>query len=533
MKSRQWLALSSLLVISQLASLPLAGADGVGPYYKPIEQEEAAQRFAIDAVGPGNAFAENSRLKIRLPVPTSSELETLRRNNTKSASGQAKALQIGFGRDMPSNLRLATTNIPWVALADGRLATQLQLTSPGAKALRVGLAIKPGFAGELRFAGSDKPQMVLGPYRQSDWRGQPIFWSPVVEGDTVTVEIVLPGGQKGLNGDIEIVQVSHIAANPSQGNQFSNLSPDTYSCEVDLECSTNSVVKTAAKGVARMVYVKNGGKSYVCSGTLLNDKGGTQTPWFYTAHHCISDQTVATTLNTYFFYENSGCYTNNVPKTYKQLTRGATYLDSDATNDHAFLRLNEAAPSGVVFNAWSTVSLASGQDIVGIHHPHGDLKKVSLGLVSSPATASILSSDTGQRLNDLWSVSYYSGAVEPGSSGSGLFSCSSTSCDLRGGLFGGSDNPSCSYGIKSAYSRFDVAYNRIAGYLSPTTTSPAPTPTPTTKTASSRYANGVLTINNLEIDNGAAGKVYYNVTMKLKANSNPALLELDSVTQSP
>lgn len=523
-------ALFPLLLICQLAILPFAKADGVGPYYKPIEREEAAQRFAIDAIGPGNAFAESSRLKIRLPVPKSSELETLRRNNAKSASGQAKALQIGFGRDMPADLRLAAANISWVALADGRLATQLQLTSPGAKALRAGLAIKAAFSGELRFAGSDKPQMVLGPYRQSDWRGRQIFWSPDTEGDTVTVEIVLPSGQKGLNGDIEIVQVSHIAANPTQGNQFSNLSPDTYSCEVDIECSKSSVVKNAAKGVARMTYIKNN-NTYVCSGTLLNDKGGTQTPWFYTAHHCISDQAVADTLNTYFFYENSDCYTNNVPKTYKRLTGGATYLDSDATNDHAFLRLNVAAPGGVVFNAWSTDSLASGQDIVGIHHPHGDLKKVSMGWVSSPATASILSSNTGQRLKDLWSVSYYSGTVEPGSSGSGLFYCSSTACELRGGLFGGTDNPNCSSGIKSAYSRFDVAYGRISGYLSPTTASP--TPTPTTKTASSRYANGVLTINNLEIDNGAAGKVYYNVTMKLKANSNPALLELDTITQSP
>lgn len=530
MKPRPWLVLSSLLLMGQLAFLPLARADGVGPYYKPAEREEAPQRFALDPLGSGNAFAESLLLKIRLPAPKSSELETLRRNNAKSASGQAKALQIGYGRDMPADLRLAGADIRWLALADGRLATQLQLTSPGAKALRVGFAIKPSFAGELRFAGSGKPQMVLGPYWQRDWYGQQTFWAPVTEGETVTVEIVLPLGQKGLNGDIEIVQVSHIVVNPTQANQFSNLSPDTYSCEVDLECSTNAVIKNAAKGVARMVYVKNGG-SYVCSGTLLNDKGGTQTPWFYTAHHCISNQALASTLNTFFFYENSGCYTSDRPKTYKQLTRGAAYLDSDASNDHAFLRLNEAAPAGVVFNAWSTTSLTPGQDIVGIHHPHGDLKKVSLGWVSNPASRDVQSSDTGQILKNLWRVSYYSGAVEPGSSGSGLFYCASTACELRGGLFGGTDNPNCSSAIGSAYSRFDVAYTRISDYLSPTTTSP--TPTPTTKTASSRYANGVLTINNLEIDNGTGGKVYYNVTMKLKPNSNPVLLELDTVTQSP
>lgn len=513
-----------------LALMPcLVWADGVGPYISsPGQQEAQPEKFAIDRMGSGNGFAGKATLNIRLPVPKDSEMDSLRKHNSKQSAGKAQALQIGYGRDMPSGLRLSASNISWINLADGRLATQVQLTSPGAKALRVGLSIKDSFLGELRFAGSEKPQQVFGPYRWNDWQGQKIYWSPSVEGETITLEIVLPAGQKGLNGDVEIAQVSHIVANPTQGNQFSNLSPDTYKCEVDIECSTNTVVKNAAKGVARMLYTQSGG-TYVCSGTLLNDSGNTQQPWFYTAHHCISTQTVASTLNTFFFYENSGCYTTNSLKSYKQLTRGATYIDSEVTNDHSFLKLNESAPAGVVFNAWSTSSLTSGQDIVGIHHPHGDLKKVSLGYVSNPASSDVISSSNGQILKNLWQVSYSSGTTEPGSSGSGLFYCNSSYCELRGGLFGGLPNPTCSSKFNSAYSRFDVAYPRIGSYLSPTTT-PTPTPTPTSKTASSSFANGVLTITNLEIDNGNGTKSYYNVTMKLRPDLIPLRLLLDTVT---
>lgn len=524
MKSITRFALTSLILAGQLVLMPLVWADSVAPHLLPLPQHEApAPKLAIDAAGLGNAFAEKAMVRIQLPSPKDAEFDSLRKNNARDSANRMQALQIGVAREIPSDLQLAKSNIRWLGLPDGRLAAQFYLVSPSAKALRVGLKIKSAFSGELRFVGSGKPQRVFGPYRRGDWLGQALYWSPVTEGEAVTVEIVLPAGQRSLNGDVEIVQVSHIVAHPSQGNQFENLNPATASCEVDMECSTSTVVKNAAKGVAKMAFVKNGG-SYVCSGTLLNDKGNSQTPWFYTAHHCISDQSVATTLNTFFFYENSGCYTNDVLKAYKQLTRGATYLDSSASNDHSFLRLNESAPGGAVFNAWNADALYSSQSVVGIHHPRGDLKKVSLGTISSPAMQNIQSVDTGQQLNNLWVVAYYSGTTELGSSGSGLFYCTTSYCELRGGLFGGAAGVQpCSPDRLSVYSRFDLAYPRISGYLN------TAAPTPTTTGSSSSFANGTLTIKRLEVDTGASAKVYYDVTMKLQANSNPPSLVVDTI----
>ena len=597
MRSIYRLALTSLFLATQFAFLSAAWGDSVGPHYLPPPQhEEAAAKLILDVAGLGNAFAGKTLLQ--LPYPKDTELDQMRENNARGSAGQAKALQIGFARDIPADLRLATSELAWVGLTDGRLAAQFSVVSPGAKAMRLGLMIKDGFSGELRFAGSGKPEQVFGPYRRVDWLGQAVYWSPLSDGEMVTVEIVLPAGKKDLNGDIEVVQVSHIVTHPTQGNQFANLVPTTASCEIDMECSTNSVVKDAAKGVARMLFVE-GGKSYVCSGTLLNDKSSSQTPWFYTANHCISTQTTASTLNTFFFYENSGCYSSNVAKTYKQLTRGATYLDSSATNDHAFLRLNEAAPGGATFNAWNTEALVSNQTVVGIHHPHGDFKKVSSGSVGSPAMANIRSLDTGEVLNNLWQVTFSSGTTESGSSGSGLFYCTSSQCELRGGLFGGpaASGQEC-VDRRNSYSRFDVAYARISSYLNtaptPTCTSPqilqngqCVTPTPTctspqvlqngqcvtpTPTCTSPQvlqngqcvtpaptctspqvlqngqcvtptptavpgatyssSNGALTIKRLEVDAGVFGKTYYDVTMKMQANSNPPTLTVDTAVLS-
>ncbi|WP_289240874.1 hypothetical protein [Delftia sp.] len=55
-----------------------------------------------------------------------------------------------------------------------------------------------------------------------------------------------------------------------------------------------------------MFYVQNG-QGYVCSGTLINDKAGSGTPYFLTANHCISTQTVASTLETSWFYRTPSC----------------------------------------------------------------------------------------------------------------------------------------------------------------------------------------------------------------------------------
>lgn len=52
--------------------------------------------------------------------------------------------------------------------------------------------------------------------------------------------------------------------------------------------------------------------------------------------------------------------------------------------------------------------------------------------------------------------------------------------------------------------------------------------TPTTTTSGATYSNGVLTIKRMEVDSGALGKTYYDVTMTLKALSNPLTFVVDS-----
>src|SRR4029450_10513113 len=82
--------------------------------------------------------------------------------------------------------------VPWTPVNGGYVA-QWEISSAGARALRVALsarAIDP--AAQLRFAGSDAPQTVYGPYSGASIAANHPFWSPVLEGERATVEVFVP-----------------------------------------------------------------------------------------------------------------------------------------------------------------------------------------------------------------------------------------------------------------------------------------------------------------------------------------------------
>ena len=90
-----------------------------------------------------------------------------------------------------------------------------------------------------------------------------------------------------------------------------------------------------------------------------------------------------------------------------------------------------------------------------IHHPEGDLKKISTG-----STLDYFSFSDGTSFAD---VRYSIGTTEAGSSGNFY--------ELRGGLFAG--NASCSMkNGDDVYSRLDVAMLLIAPYLTPAAANP-------------------------------------------------------------
>ena len=435
---------------------------------------------------PANADARS----IALSPSTAAERDRMiAKAATKPSNGKVvekrRRLPIGFARQIPSAqslLRLA--DLSWTRTDHGMQAAQLRLTSPDAAAIRIGLVLTQlPAAFQVRFRGSDSGAPVFGPYDAAAVTRDSMYWSPVLEGDTAIVEFALPDSVSPEGGTVSLPMISHlvIAGNAlKQGDPLGGIG-QSGACEVDVACASTTIQQqaaTAINAVARMVFTDLG-NTYLCTGTLLNDSVTSLTPYFFTASHCIDEDAdnavskdrpaaVVATINTYWFFQTAVCgqdSANNV--NFVLVAGGAQLLGRSVDYDWALLRLNNPPPVGATFAAWNTLPFTTGAAADGIHHPQGDLKKISQGNVQAYQNYSDGSS--------FITVQWMQGVTEPGSSGSGLFTFNSTQhyYELRGGLYGGASACDAQHlSSLDTYSRFDVAYPLLTQYLRPNAGNP-------------------------------------------------------------
>lgn len=385
-----------------------------------------------------------------------------------NASRTGKPLQIGIARRAAGEAsRASLPALQWVVLPDGSMAARIELFSPLAYGVRAGLAIEGlGPRAELRFSGSARTGHVVAVIRGDQVRDltgdDGLYWTPATEGERQTIEIWLPAGVSAGPVRIDAPRLSHLMANAVDDFRILKNLGASASCNVNAICRIDELGRgctTAKNAVARMTFVKDAG-TYLCTGTLLNDTDTTtQIPWFHTAHHCISSGQVAATLNTYWNYESSSCSPDTLGQ-YVQLSGGADFLYSSQDTDGALLRLRDGAPAGAAFAGWDANALSPATDVYAIHHPAGDLKKVSSG------QHVVARSDASSH-----AVRWLRGSTEGGSSGSGLFTASGGHFHLRGGLHGGSASCPNSGSTDAAntdwYSRFDIDFPAFRPYLAP------------------------------------------------------------------
>ncbi|HET9650584.1 MAG TPA: serine protease, partial [Usitatibacter sp.] len=450
------LALASLALGSHLNAV----AQSLGPATMPAHPKA----LVVESLRlPADAAAT----VIRLDAPDAAAVDNVKRANGKS---QLKRLQIGMSRELPAMASAHSRALQWLA-ADNGWAARWSVTSAQAKALRIGLRsahTAPGL--EIRFTGAGRPDTVYGPFTEGDLATSAggTYWSPVLEGDTATVELFVPGEQSPRDISIAVDRVSHLLASPADPKAESILKiGESDFCEVNLICrsANDSALAFTGKAVARMTFSDSTGGSFLCTGTLLNSAGGQFIPYFYTANHCIGDQSTANTITTQWFFDSTTCGTNTLNPNNTQVPGGATLLFVDSSFDISFMRLNRSPPSGATFAGWDAAQLAVGTPFTAVHHPKGDLKKVSLGTMGG---YTVPDGRTVQFIQSNWN-SISTGVTEGGSSGSGIFTAGGSGYAFRGGLLGGPSSCSATPSERfDWYSRFDVAYQSIAQYLSAT-----------------------------------------------------------------
>ena len=453
-------------------------------------QQDDRSRFADGAPGPTAAHATHipqiSRPKrdyahtptaLRITLPTVSPAQ-------QAASSEAERpgpLQIGFGRTLPSVYQGdLVPRLAWETQSDGTAISALSVSSPDARAVRITLRATLPAGAEVRFFSPADPEQRFPPLRPAEVPAGPAsateaaaeeepapLWSPVVEGDTVGVEISLPPHAAVSDVSLFIDRVSHLAASVRQATprKLSDVG-DAASCNIDVACRSTTP-PNLARATAKMVYTEPDGMSFLCSGTLMVDSDdSSDIPYFLTANHCIDTQTVARSLNTYWGFERASCG-GPAPTSVNQLAGGADLLATDAETDATLLRLRETPVGPTWYAGWSGAPLLNSfldpTEVVGIHHPRGDLKKWSRGRPIRNSTHIL--QETGQSVSSVL-VEWSEGTIERGSSGSGLFD---TTGRLRGIASGGAlDGTVCGFSRESFYGRFDLFWPQVTRWLAET-----------------------------------------------------------------
>ncbi|WP_257386933.1 trypsin-like serine peptidase [Tahibacter caeni] len=432
-----------------------------------MDSEAVTAEANAGATGAGQfETLANPLLVAALAAPDSAELSLLaERRRLQDKRGEP--LEVAFGRET-GDKTLQLASLDWQPLAGGARGAQLRLQSDGALALRAALVfgtpndrVRADLRGlTLRFRGADGQTFEMA---GRDLPQGEAAWSPVVRGDALTMEIVLAPGVQAESLSLRIPQLSHFDIDPASTDEAigTKVGESDY-CERDIVCRTSppSGFTSTANAVARMVFTK-GSSSYLCTGTLLNNSNSPKKHLFWTANHCISTQSVANTLQTYWFYQVTTCNGSTVSSAARTLTGGAYLRHNNSARDTSLLELKTAPPAGAVYAGWTSAAIAATNTAIeGIHHPAGDVKKYSLG------TVTLLSGNIDGK-GPFYRVRWTTGVTEGGSSGSGLFTVSGTgSYQLRGGLYGGLSYCSAP-SDPDYYSRFADVYSSISSYLSP------------------------------------------------------------------
>lgn len=286
---------------------------------------------------------------------------------------------------------------------------------------------------------------LIGAFTYRNNKSNGTFSTVPVRGDAIILEYNAPAGSP----DPEI-ELSHIAHD--YRNFFGILKNfgDAGACNIDVACSQGDTVRPQISSVA--LNINENGTRW-CSGTMIANTRMDNTPYYLTAHHCVSGhQSQLANWVFVFNYESPSCGGGDGVVT--QSISGSSLRANDATSDFALLELSSVPPDNfdVFYSGWNR-STTPATNAFGIHHPSGDVKKISTyNQPPSAVTSPLLS----------WKVSAWTeGTTEGGSSGSALFDEHKR---VIGQLYGGMaacngavDNDQPDY-----YGRLDVSWDGTA-----------------------------------------------------------------------
>ncbi len=293
-------------------------------------------------------------------------------------------------------------------LADGNIQYRLKVSSKDAVSININYSdfdLKEG--AQLYIHNSDFTK-TIGAFTHQNNPNKTAFATTLTSGSSATLEAIVPAE---IDGESKVVISSIVHGYRSLHDKAASFG-NSGSCNIDVNCGEGDKWQNEKRSVVLILRSNN---SRWCTGALINNVRQDTTPYVLTANHCGLDAGSSIFI---FNYESAACSPRTDGPTNQSIV-GSTFRASNFKSDFTLFELSSTPPASynVFYSGWDATGITPKSG-TGIHHPRGDVKKISHDLDS-------LKSDqyNGATLPDgHWEVSDWdNGTTEPVSSGSPLY----------------------------------------------------------------------------------------------------------------
>lgn len=335
------------------------------------------------------------------------DIEALRAEDAEVDGKGIAPWRFGYNHYTQLNLNNAGT---WLNLPNGDKIWQLVLTCENALTINLTFSETEIPAGNELYVFNPEKNFILGKFTAEHlYQGK--LGCELIPGNTAVIEYYVPKNNK--TGAIQVGVVTHGYRTAAEFSEKAFGS--SGSCNFNVNCSVGANWTNQRNSVVMLVS----GSSGFCSGALINNTANDGKPYVLTANHCYSDPTGWIFR---FNWQAPDCNNPANEPSFQSLS-GAVLRARNTPSDFCLVEItggleNNSVPQSFqpYFSGWDNSGNAPSS-ACGIHHPSGDIKKISL------ENNTLISTTFGTCPADShWGVTHWdTGVTEGGSSGSPLF----------------------------------------------------------------------------------------------------------------
>ena len=309
---------------------------------------------------------------------------------------------------------LNTTNSgTWIELPNGDKIWMLKLICDNALTINLTFDKTVIPEGNELYIYDENKSFILGKFTDYHlYEGK--LGAELVPGNVAIVEYYVPKRNKANIGNIQVSTVTHGYRTAEEFRQ--KAFGGSGNCNMNVNCPDGSLWTNQKNSAVMLVS----GSSGFCSAALINNTFNDGKPYVLTANHCYSDPA---TWIFRFNWQADGCVNPGVSPSFESLS-GAILRARRTPSDMCLVEITGGLIGGTVpesynpfFAGWNN-SNTPPTSTVGIHHPSGDIKKISFDDNPAVTAQAMGSSEPESSWEVVWDRNT---TTEGGSSGSPLF----------------------------------------------------------------------------------------------------------------